>query len=216
MKYHKIQTVFHRDPENRYKTLLEGRYALPEFEYLKDNNWMWTEKVDGTNIRIMFDGKDVTFGGKTDRAQIPSDLVNYLAKKFLTQLGGFFDAFHSDEVDGVTNVCLYGEGYGPKIQKGGGLYRDTQGFVLFDVRIGSWWLKRRDVEGLGKQFNTDVVPIVGEGTLIEAVELVKSGFQSTWGDFQAEGIVARPEVELKARNGGRVITKIKYKDFARK
>ena len=45
------------------------------------------------------------------------------------------------------------------------------------------------------------------------VENVKKGFISKWGDFQAEGIVARPQVELKARNGKRVITKIKNKDF---
>jgi len=31
--------------------------------------------------------------------------------------------------------------------------------------------------------------------------------------FQAEGIVARPKVELLSRTGERIITKIKHKDF---
>ena len=44
-------------------------------------------------------------------------------------------------------------------------------------------------------------------------ELARKGFNSYWGDFKAEGIVARPAFELKARNGKRLITKIKYKDF---
>ena len=46
-EYHKIQTVFMRDLENRYKTLLEGQFSLPEFEYLANNEWAFTEKVDG-------------------------------------------------------------------------------------------------------------------------------------------------------------------------
>ena len=50
-EYHKIQTIFKRDPENKFKTLIYGEFSLPEFEYLKNNTWIFTEKVDGTNIR---------------------------------------------------------------------------------------------------------------------------------------------------------------------
>ncbi len=42
-EYHKIQTVFKRNPENKFKTLLIGDYSMPEFEYLKDNIWSFTE-----------------------------------------------------------------------------------------------------------------------------------------------------------------------------
>ena len=81
-QYHKIQTVFLRDPATNYKTLLEGQYALPEFEYLANNQWTWTEKVDGTNIRVIWDGTAIVFGGKTDNAQIPASLVNRLSDTF--------------------------------------------------------------------------------------------------------------------------------------
>jgi len=57
------------------------------------------------------------------------------------------------------------------------------------------------------------VPIVGKGTLQDGIDLVKKGFNSVWGDFLAEGIVARPAVELRTRRGDRVITKIKACDF---
>ena len=57
------------------------------------------------------------------------------------------------------------------------------------------------------------VPIIGRGMLHDMIDRVRCGFTSTWGDFPAEGIVARPAVELKARNGARIITKIKTKDF---
>ena len=85
--------------------------------------------------------------------------------------------------------------------------------ILFDVKIGDWWLQRKDVEDIAKFFGIDIVPIIGEGTLSEMVEKTKIGFNSQWGDFLAEGIVARPKTELKTRRGARIITKIKHIDF---
>lgn len=207
IKYHKIQSVYKRDPETKFKTFLEGDFSIPEFEYLKDNEWIWTEKVDGTNTRVMYDGKKITFGGKTDNAQIPSGLVNRLNERFSPLFDVFYDMF------GLSYVCLYGEGYGPKIQTGG-KYRKDQDFVLFDVNINDWWLQRGDVEKIAEKLRIDVVPIIGRGTLQEMVEMVKKGFKSQWGDFIAEGIVARPSTELRTRRGDRIITKIKHKDFS--
>ena len=109
-------------------------------------------------------------------------------------------------------MCLYGEGYGTGIQKGG-CYRDDKGFVLFDVWVNGWWLRREAVFDIADQLAIGVVPVVGVGTLPELVREVKAGFESQWGRFEAEGVVARPVVELCARNGQRIITKLKYKDF---
>ncbi len=205
--YHKIQTVFKRNPDTKFRTLLEGDFALPEFEYLKDNQWIFTEKVDGTNIRVMFDGTTITFGGKTNNASIPSFLITRLQTRFLSQVEKFKAVFSNGD------ICLYGEGYGAKIQKGGGNYRQDQDIVFFDIKIGDWWLLRKDVEDIASQLDLDVVPKIGLGTLKEMVEKARIGFQSHWGDFLAEGIVAHPEIELRTRNGERIITKIKYKDF---
>ena len=204
-EYHKIQTVFKRDPETRYKTLLIGEYSMPEFEYLRNNDWVFTEKVDGTNIRVMMNDGVISFGGKTDRAQIPADLINRLQTMF-PPYGRMQETFDCD-------VCLYGEGYGAKIQKGGGNYRDDQGFVLFDVKIGDYFLQREDVEDIASKLRIDVVPVIGLGSLDEMVEMTRKGFDSLWGNFTAEGIVARPQTELKTRDGKRIITKIKHKDF---
>lgn len=205
-EYHKIQTLFKRDMENKSKTLLEGQWTLPEFEYLARNTWVFTEKVDGTNIRVMLKDGVITFGGKTDSAQIPAQLVTRLNDRFLPLAQKMNEIFGCD-------VCLYGEGYGAKIQKGGGNYRNDQDFVLFDVKVGDWWLQREDVEDIAGKLGIDVVPIIGEGTLHDAIVMAKAGIVSTWGDFQAEGIVARPKIELKTRNGQRIITKIKCRDF---
>lgn len=205
-EYHKIQTVFLRDPANNHKTLLEGLFSLPEFNYLQNNIWAFTEKVDGTNIRIMVNEGAITFGGKTDRASIPAHLLNRLNDVFLPKSEQLAEIF-------ADGACLYGEGYGAKIQKGGGNYRPDQDFVLFDVKVGEWWLQRDAVEDVAAKLGIDVVPVIGFGTLNEAVEMTRKGFVSQWGKFTAEGIVARPHTELKARDGSRIITKIKYKDF---
>ena len=195
---------------NRGK-IIEGEYSKPEFEYLKDNQWVFTEKVDGTNIRIMWDGEKVVFGGKTDNAQLPVFLLYRLQELFEgTKKRKLFKEVFGEESD----VCLYGEGYGAKIQKGGGNYiPDGVDFVLFDVKIGDWWLERDNIEDIARKFGLKVVPIIGMGTLTEMVEMTRDGFNSQWGDFLAEGIVAKPKVELKNRKGERVIVKIKHKDF---
>jgi hypothetical protein len=207
-EYHKIQSVFKRDMKT--KRLILNDWTLAEFEYLANNEWEFTEKVDGTNIRVEFKDGAVTFGGRTDNAQIPAQLVERLNNRFMPSEKRQLMA----QVFADSNfVVLYGEGYGAKIQKGGGNYRPDQDFVLFDVRVGSWWLKRDAVMDVGQKLGLDVVPIVGEGTLYEAIELTRNGFKSTWGDFQAEGIVARPKVELFTRNMHRLITKIKCRDF---
>ena len=208
IEYHKIQTVYLRDPETKFKTLLRGEYAEPEFSYLADNQWVFTEKVDGTNIRVMVaKGGNITFGGKTDNASIPALLLERLAERFLPQHDLLAEMF-------PDGGCLYGEGYGARIQKGGGNYRPDQDFVLFDVKVGDWWLQRDAIEDVSGKLSLDIVPIIGRGTLVYMVELVEKGFQSQWGNFQAEGIVARTACELKARNGHRIITKIKTRDFA--
>lgn len=207
-EYHKIQTVFLRDPATKFRTLLEGEWAKPEFAYLANNEWVFTEKVDGTNIRVMFNGNTIAFGGKTDNAQIPSFLVARLQQQFLPQQSIFAEKF-------PDGVCLYGEGYGAKIQKGGGNYRLDQDFVLFDVKVGNWWLQRLDVEDVAKSLGIGVVPIIGTGSLHDMVAVARDGITSFWGSFAAEGIVARPACELTTRNGSRIITKIKCKDFAK-
>jgi len=190
--------------------MLFDKWTLPEFEYLQDNEWVFTEKVDGTNIRVMFDG-ELKYNGKTDRAQLPVDLIEKLHEIFDPHLEYFKESFVPPK-DVPVEVCLYGEGYGAGIQKGG-CYRQDKSFVLFDIKIGNMWLQREDVRDIAEKLEIDIVPIIGRGTLMEGVNLVKEGIQSTWGDFIAEGIVARPAVEMRTRRGERLITKIKTKDF---
>lgn len=215
-EYHKIDSVFYRDGRGH---VLEGRYARPEFLYLADREWLWTEKVDGTNVRLSYDGSPQFRGnehayvaGRTDQAQLPPHLLTRLMEVMKT--APLEDVF--PDASDVHNVTLYGEAYGARIQRGGASYLpDGVDFVLFDVKIGGWWLRRDAVEDVAQRLGLDVVPIVGTGTLTDAVELTRTGFPSTrWtGVTVAEGLVLRPVVDLFGRDGRRVITKIKHRDL---
>jgi len=217
-KYPKIQSIFKRNPDDNYKTFLEGQYSTEWLEYLANNIWYWTEKINGTNIRILWHShplmvSHIVFKGRTDKAQIPIFLLAKLNKIFIEDK--MLKVFKIGESDDIPDVCMYGEGYGAKIQKSGGKYIPKGvDFILFDIKIGDWWLKRNDVEEIASKLDLKVVPIIGKGTLDDAIKLIKSGtLKSQWGDFLAEGMVLKPMVELKARNGNRVITKIKHKDY---
>src|SRR6478609_7261707 len=121
--YHKINALFKRYQSGPKKgKLILGDWAQPEFEYLAGNHWEFTEKVDGTNIRINFrrveDSIFVEFGGRTDNADLPKPLLAWLKETFPNSPSGSganatAGRWMVDE--DISNVTLYGEGYGPKI-----------------------------------------------------------------------------------------------------
>lgn len=208
-EYTKIETIFERDVEGT-KKLIEGKFRNKTVEFLKDNRWIGTEKIDGTNIGIVWDGHKVSYQGRTERAQIPAHLMNKLIEMF----GGTVNEELFEQKFGEMQVILFGEGYGAKIQKGGN-YRSDVSFILFDVYLPEQdlWLKRDAVEDIAKTFGVDVVPIVYEGDIAGAVEFVKGKPKSTIGVADMEGIVCKPAVDMLDRMGRRLIVKIKVCDF---
>lgn len=209
-EYHKIEGIFVREDEKPHK-MVWGAYRNPVWKELEKVNWIFTEKVDGTNVRVHWDGHRVMFGGRTDNAQIPTHLLNALAELF----DGTANEQVFEQKFGDTPVTLYGEGYGAKIQKGGGSYADTAKFILFDVNINGVWLERENVEDIAKSFDIDVVPIVFQGTLDEGIERAKQGFNSLIAKEpkEAEGLVGVPVCNVRDRMGKRVIVKLKTHDL---
>ncbi len=239
--YHKIDSVFLRDPANRMKTFLMGQWTRKEFGYLQNLNWIWEEKLDGTNVRVRFNPPsgclipgEIVYGGRDKDSQMPTHLYHALHQSFsVDKFLRAFEVARDKETGDWPEVTLYGEGCGEKIQKGGHGYGKT-GFILFDVTVGQTteiphpeltattkhtkriWLERANVRSVAEKMGIRVAPVVGQGTLNEAIEFVKSGPISSYGDFQMEGIVARLEHDLFDRMGKRLITKIKYRDFGSK
>lgn len=209
--YTKVEQVYARDPHNG-KKLKEGSFNNPVVEYLKDNQWVFTEKVDGTNIGVVWDGYRVSFQGRTDSADIYPKLLDKLNELFMGDENEelFEQKFHD------MGVILFGEGYGPNVAAKSKLYGPDYNFILFDVYIPSkdLWMTRESIEDIANYFGISPVPIVMEGTINDAVEYVRTQPKSTLsGNAPMEGLVGKPKVEVLDRQGKRTLIKVKAKYF---
>lgn len=209
--YPKIATVYKRDERGK---ILLNEFSRPEFEYLKDNYWEIEEKIDGTNIRIGWDGHKITIGGRTDNAQIPTFLLNKLNELLPPEKLAKVFPWDEEDEEHTLNVVLYGEGFGARIQKGGGNYlKDDVGFALFDVWAGGLWLTRLSVQDIATTLGLHAPASLMLGQLSELERLCRNRFESSFGPFTAEGAIARPEGGFLDRRGQRIITKLKCRDL---
>ena len=210
IEYIKIDTPYSRSTEGS-KKLLEGNFRDPSVYYLRNHEWYWTEKIDGTNISVEWDGHEVSFHGRTEQAQIPKFLLEKLEEHF----GGEANEEIFEQMFGEKHVILYGEGYGGKIQKVGTLYSEECDFILFDVYIPDKdiWLEHGNVQEIAIALGIRYAPFIFTGNLETAVRFVKSNPHSTIGDAPMEGLVGTPIGGYKDRQGKRIIVKVKARDF---
>ena len=207
-EYMKINNIFKFD--EKYRTIVG---MTDTYKMLKDIEWIGTEKVDGTNIRIYWDGHEIQVAGRTNKAQIPNHLMEYLSNTFLTKEMEYV----FEQIFGEKETYLFGEGYGYKIQENGDKYfidRKQVGFILFDVNIDGFDLSRDNVNSIAEKLGLDVVPVVFRGTLDEAIDFVKQHPQSNLGDWshEMEGLVLQPSIQLYNYQHKPIKCKCKYRD----
>lgn len=211
--YPKINTAFKRDADN-HMVILPNEYAQPEFVYLENNTWGWTEKLDGMNMRIHWDGEGFGFGGRTDKARIPEQLANHIL--------GLIERWEDEKPEIFCTglpVTLYGEGIGAGIQKGAG-YDSRQIFVLFDLRVGNIYLEPQRLSEAAHDLS---VPTVVPAFYLSLREMVKCMWDAALDNapvtsqlypaHELEGYVGIPWGGLLDRRGNRIQTKLKQKDF---
>lgn len=245
-EYQKINTLFLRDENNiiipTRMTCAEFEYLKDvkweATEKIDGTNihldLEFTQDYDENGVPVDNDWF-LYFCGRTENAQIPKHLKKKLMEIFQVfpdceeegewceSPNGMLMRTFSDVYDKMTatqqtslTISIYGEGYGVKIQKGGNYIKNDVGFILFDVKVGDWWLNREACEEIAKRLNIPIVPLIGYMTISEAIEFVKNGFKSTIAenpDYDAEGLVLKTPYGLQFRNGQRIITKIKTCDF---
>lgn len=203
-KYEKIQTLWKRDPDNKF-VIMPDEYSQDEFSNI--TFWEVSEKVDGCNIRVIYNKEGVRFAGRTDKAQLPKRLLEVLAETFTVErMLRVFDVKYDNK-----EVVLYGEGHGRKIQKGGGDYLDDQDFILFDVLIDGKWLSGEGVTNTAQMLAIKRVPIVGTMTLLQIEEYVQSRPLSLVAkkERMMEGVVCRS----LDRYGDIQVFKLKVRDY---
>jgi len=206
MLYSKIPGPFKRNPETN--KLMPGVFTTPEIEALYDVPiWSFTEKIDGMSMRALWDGHEVTFGGRTDRAQIPGDLLGEMQRIFTEE--------KFEQEFGDKPVVVFGEGYGAGIQKGGH-YRDTKGFIGFDMAVNGSYLSPDNARAaIQNCFGADVtdgsLPTLSLDQIIEGYSHYASFFSRA--GVPPEGFVGVTIPGLLDKRGHRITVKIKGCDF---
>ena len=151
----------------------------------------------------------IKFTGRTDDAQLPFFLSDYLKKVFTHEL---FEKQFSPE---KREIILFGEGYGKKTQSRGKSYRNDVAFILYDVLIDSWWLNRKDVKDIAKKLQIGCVPDFGIMDTMRAVEFVETEPFSLVSKerMPIEGVVARSHPLMLFRDGIPIMWKLKLHDY---
>lgn len=200
-----------KDPSKQKgrQSFIVGDYACEEFGNIK--YWDVEEKIDGTNIRVFFKDGQVRFGGRTKDAQIPCHLLDFLQSHFTPER--LLSVFPDKDGHG-SDLILFGEGFGPKIQSGS-YYSDKPGFCLFDVKVGPWWLEKHAVRSIAKDLEVFSPPYIGIMTEEEIVLYTKKKGNSVLAKDShiMEGVICRPKKQMLFRNGDPIMYKLKCKEF---
>ncbi len=218
-EYPKIDTLYDRD-NNHF--VIVGKLRRPEFGNIK--RWSLTEKINGRNTKVsLFNNGEVEYGGKTDDAEIPPSLMEFLRSTFTPDK--MQSAFWLDPAKIPEKVTVYGEGYGANTNAGSGIYcknRDVS-FRLFDCLIDTWWLERKNLEDIAHKLGIRCVPLLNViDYLPTSPAQITSLFpnnssvvaqEDAFNKAIPEGIIARTEPLLFNRKGERVMWKLKFKDF---
>ena len=207
LEYPKIETLYKRDKETFKVDVLQVRN--PAFNCIK--HWVWTEKIDGMNIRVGWDSWKKSFTIYSRNGQ------NVPEAGLLEPIKQCLDAAKFDSLFPSTDIVVFGELFGAGIQKGK-LYSDDKKFVGFDIFVHSIppvgvWLSPFNTDQVLDQLGIIMAPYRGHMSLQEATFLVAGGFNSDFGTAAAEGLVGRPQETLHDGRGNRIIVKLKTKDF---
>ena len=200
--YQKIPNCFSLQNEAKK---YQGEFADSRIEYLKDCQWLFTEKIDGQNMRIIWDGYKITYNGRTDNASLSGDV-----RQFMDGITKGIEPI-LEEMFREKPCVIYGEVYGGSVQRGKTVYSSDLKFSVFDVKVGEFWLDWTDVLDVAKTLNLEVVPYVLTGTIQDGLDWLKTHKESlidgsTRGN---EGLVGKPLVTLLNKKAERIIVKLK-------
>ncbi len=162
-------------------------YRDPLVSYLSSDDWFYKRKLNGENMRILWNGEQALWNGKTNKFVCGNELSDYMNNTFLEEI--FEEKFGRDK-----QVLLFGEHMGEKVQ-GNELGLKGHHFVLFDVNINGYWLGAQNIVEIAQYFNIYSCYDFMDGTcgmhrdpLWTLIDDVANGSFEDW-----EGIVATPK-----------------------
>jgi len=212
-KYEKFSSPFKKD--EKFRNTIEVAQSLPV------GTWIKTEKIDGTNIRIILTkpneegNRDILIASRklvlNQEDKNSKQYMDCIKEINLNKIKEYFKEVES-------TIVIYGEGYGAGVQKGG-IYSSIKDFRVFDIRIGEAYQDFEYVQKVCIDNQLNIVPVIGECKEITYGECYDSlkKFQETLirdgSGGKPEGIVYKFEPVLLNKYKERLIFKVKFKDF---
>ena len=209
--YYKIYSPWSRT-DIKSKTVNTEVFSDEYVEMLQNINWIGTEKVDGMNVNLYYDGNHIQFLGHTDKTQFDKEVKDFLDSLITPEREQILE-----QIFGEKEAFICGELIGPKIQNNYYSLTEYKIFV-FDVyckTTDTYWEYKYTKE-LAEYIGFDFVPVFDIGSLNDIKNTVKRTPSSSVNDkinVEIEGIVIKPEHELKKANGERIIYKVKICDL---
>lgn len=218
-EYPKIETLWNRDDK---RFVIPGNLRRPEFGIIK--SWSLTEKLNGRNLRVtLSDNETVEYLGRSDEAELTPEILKFLMEKF--PLDNLKKALWLPGKTPPQYAAIYGEGYGPHMAAGSGIYCKDRSFRLFDCLMespnGVWWLERSNIEDIARKLDVRCVPVIGHIDYLpvcaeQLQDLINESIvarEENCTGMMPEGIVAKSEPLVYDRKGDRIMWKLKMKDF---
>ena len=168
------------------------------------------EKIHGTSAHIAWKNGKLSFfsGGESHERFVGLFDVPVLTEMFKERFG------EDDE------IVVFGEAYGGKQQGMSATYGKELKFIVFDVKIGEYWLEVPNANHVAdylclefvawNRIPADIAAIDAERDRPSRQAMI-NGIDE---DKPSEGVVLRPVLELRDKRGNRIIAKHKGEKFA--
>lgn len=171
--------------------------------------------MDGTNLRIIWDGHRAEYRGRTDRAQFSDGQAMFLDEKIKSP------AFEEllEQTFGNTEAVLFGELIGNKLQ---GNPHKVDGYEIrvYDAFVAGWWLLPENVDELASDLGLDSAEIIGVapiGHMHQGMKNIASMTEAFEGEAEPleylEGIVGTAPGSVLGRNGSILRVKLKLENY---
>ena len=213
-EYPKLKNLHKRDPADN-KVIDEFTDEIFSPEQLGNAGWTWREKMDGTNLRIIWDGHRAEYRGRTDRAQFSDGQTMFLDEKIKSP------AFEEllEQTFASTEAVLFGGLIGNKLQ-GNPHKIDGYEIRVYDAFVAGWWLLPASVDelandlGLGSAEIICVAPIGNMHQVMKNIAAQSEFFEGEAGPFEyIEGIVGTAPGSVLGRNGSILRVKLKLENY---
>ena len=218
IEYPKMKTLFKLIPSNGKGSKWDATNGeiLPEtasLHYLPMEDLVFTEKIDGVNMGIRIDSSVIS------TIQKRNSICNRENKgeAFYFELGDkITEIIYNKNIEELSNVIIYGELCGVKIQKGGNYFADRR-FLIFDIYdlnkniFFTWDAVKHFSSELGVEHVPEIIYTKDNLDVENVKEFVKNLKSFYNPKYNAEGIVIRYRKDVC--NTRRWVAKIRNKDF---